>query len=170
MILAADAAELVVQAAVGIVAAGIGAGATLYATKASARGALSSAIEADRAERRAADDQSRLAALRTLLTEMQLNSAAIPESHIWHAHLLLPQTALLQAMPYLITLPPDVAIAIEAATHSISRYNGAASYSNDRVPVGNGAADQLVRDLGISAQAAINSAVILIEAQLDKEA
>jgi hypothetical protein len=169
VIVAADVAELVVQGAVGLGAAAIGAAATLYATTKAASGALTTAIEVDRAERRAEYHQARLVALTALLTELQLNSKALPDSHVWHAHLLLPQSALDAALPHIVNLPTDVAVAIETARHAVARYNGAAQYSNERVQVGNGAADATVRELAKDAQAALDAAAEALDEGIKKE-
>jgi hypothetical protein len=99
VIVAAEVAELVVQGVVGLIAALIGAGATLYATRQAASGALTTALEIDRAEHHAEQRHGRHVALTGLVTELRLNSKVLPESHVWHAHLQLPRSALEHALP-----------------------------------------------------------------------
>jgi len=60
-------------------------------------------------------------------------------------------------------------VAIEKATHAVARYNGAAQYSNERVQVGNGAADASVRELAKDAQAALDAAAEALDEGIKKE-
>jgi hypothetical protein len=123
----ADPAELVVQAVVGLVAAGVGVGATVWATTKSLKGAA----EIDLQQRRKQAAEQRQSVLETAVGELQLGTQLLKDGRFEtdSAYVGLPHRAMDGLLEYLHTLPPPVAGAVRKATLKVAVYSSYAAAS-----------------------------------------
>jgi hypothetical protein len=123
----ADPAELAVQAAVGLAAAVIGAGATVWATTKSLQGAA----ETDRKQRHDQEAEQRRSTLEAAASELELGALLLENGRFetQTAYVGLPRGSLDRALEYLGSLPTPTAAALQDAALKTAIYNSYAAAS-----------------------------------------
>jgi hypothetical protein len=126
----ASIAELAVQAGVGLLAAGVGAGATVWA----AMRTLNEAAANDRRQRQAAELERRDAALAAAANNLDMWVEMIRSNRFdtEAAFVPLPRRALDDLFQHLHTLPHDAIVAVQAAAAHVAVYNAYAEASLSR--------------------------------------
>jgi hypothetical protein len=162
----ADPAELAVQAAVGLVAAAIGAGATVWAATQSLRGAAL----VDREQRHEQEVEQRRSALEAAVGELELGAILLTDGRFetQSTYVAMPRAALDRVLEYLTTLPQGTASAVQQAALRTAIYN---SYAAASLQPGGKVAPAVARDVANDTASAMNTAVTALRAHLkgDKE-
>lgn len=126
----ADMAELMVQAGVGLVSAGVGAGATVWA----AIRTLKEAASNDRRQRRTAELEQRNAALAAAANQLEFCVEMVRSKRFDTdvTFVPFPRRALDELFQYLQSLPHKAVLAIQEAASHIAVYNAYADASLQR--------------------------------------
>jgi hypothetical protein len=154
---------LVVQAAVGLGAAYIGARTTIRATKETLRGAVQTEVKANRKVRWEEAGERRRASWELAKGELQNNQRMRPHLHVYHAWLPLETDALRSLLNSVPDAEPKDLQALGEAYRQIRTYNAAASYSNEKVQFGSGAMDEYLAKTAEALEEPIAQALTAIE-------
>jgi hypothetical protein len=157
----ADPAELVVQAVVGLAAAGIGVGATVWATSKSLKGAA----KIDREQRRSQAAEQRQSVLETAVGELELGAFLLKDGRFEtdSAYVGVPHRGLDGLLEHLHTLPTPVAEAVRQATLKAAIYS---SYAAASLHPGGKVASAVAHSAASEAAAAMSLAVSELRAHL----
>ena len=160
----ADPTELVLQAVVGLAAAAIGAGATVWTTTRSLR----RAAETDRRQRRDQELGQRRATLETAASELELSAILLSDGRFetQSSYIRLPQGALDRVLEYLSVLPSDTATAVQQAALRTAVYN---SYAAASLYPGGKVAAAVARKVATDAASAVTIAAALLRAYLEAD-
>jgi hypothetical protein len=159
----ADPTELAVQAVVGLAAAAIGAGATVWATTRSLKGAA----EIDRRQRHDQEAEQRCSTLEAAASELELGALLLKGGRFetQTAYVELPRGSLDRALEYLGTLPTATAAALQQAALKTAIYN---SYAAASLHPGGKVATAIGQNVANDAVSAINAAVAALRAHLQE--
>jgi hypothetical protein len=160
----ADPAELAVQAVVGLAAAGLGVGATMWATTKSLKGAA----EIDRQQRRIQAAEQRQSVLETVVGEMELGGSLLKDGRFEtdSGYVGLPHRAMDSLLEYMHTLPPPVADAVRQAALKVAVYS---SYAAASLQPGGKVARAVAQSVASEAAAAMSRAAGELRTYLDSD-
>ncbi len=157
----AGTADLVVQAVVGLAAAGIGAGVTVWATVQSLRGAAA----IDRAQRQDQEVAQRRSILETAASELELGAMLVRgggfDTEV--AYVPLPHGGLDRMLEYLHTVPESLSDATREAALRVAIFN---SYAEASVQQGGKIARGVARGVAADAMTAMDAAASQLRSYL----